>query len=313
MVAESDLPTPLSPYERDQARLIREADELQKKIEALAAQILAKEGPEFKRQAEVDHGVTDPQKLELIAQTAAQLKATKDTIPLRVQPADHRNVVGDAIKQVDADELKRQQQPEPEKEKSAQPQPTPEATDSQQRETEEARKQQLLTNAKELGAKDDVAAAAWVAQAESLDRQRHQHGRYDFNDPPGPSGPSGLRPPVPPQPQPPTPPTPTPAKGALSANEVLQRFGNPELEARYQQQEQRREDAAKASLLSPDSATRAAARGNAPAGKTGDTDLMAAFSPAAIRRKAEEAEAARRANDPTYIQGQGQGRGGRGR
>jgi len=72
----------------------------------------------------------------------------------------------------------------------------PELASSQQQELEKAAAQQLLNNAKELAQKGDSAAVSWVAQAETLDRRRHQSGRYDElpnhqsnNDPPHPRAP----------------------------------------------------------------------------------------------------------------------------
>ncbi|MGO9005290.1 MAG: hypothetical protein ACLQB4_05940 [Beijerinckiaceae bacterium] len=345
MTEEINSPMPLSPSEKEQARLRREAELLQERRDELAAQILAKEGAAFKIKAESEYGETDPQRLELIAAVAANIKATRDTEPLRIQPADHRGLVGDAIDKVDADELARQQQP------------TPEATESQLRETEEARKQQLLNTAEELrlppartaieqsdraelasvhlakefAAKGDASAqqwlndhgqslgtqdsgaAAWVAQAESLDRQRHQHGRYDFSDPPGPSGPSGSRPNDPPQPStPPRSPLPnSPSQGKLSADEVFERFTDPAKMARYNKDTQQREEDAKSFLQSVGNPARTAASGGSSADPSRQDDLMAAFSPSAIKKKTEETRA-ERANDSAQAQSQGRG-GGRGR
>ena len=214
--------------------------------------------------------------------------------------ADQQGLIDQRKAFADADKAKKT--PDAEKTEPAPPEPT-----NKPQQDEDARQQQLVTNAKELGGKEkgDVEAAAWVRQAESLDRQRHQHGRYDFDDPGRPSGGGGARAPV--QPQPPN--SPTPGKDALSANEVFQRFGSPELMARYNMQEQRREDAAKSSLQTPEGAARAAERGITTS-EARQAERIAAYSPAALKKKADEAQAAR-ANDPT--QTQGRGRGGRGR
>lgn len=343
----------LTPDERHQAELRRAAAERDQQTKALALKIFSERGPEFESRAERE-GVDDPQQRKLVAEAMAGILAARETEPVKIFHHDERGLVDAAIPI--AEELSRRQEQAAETANKAQPEPTPEITSSQQREAEEARKQQLLNTAEELrlppartaieqydravlalghvvkefaakgdtGAQQllndrgqtlgtqDSAAAAWVAQADSLDRQQHQHGRYDaLRGGPNPPGGGGANPTPPQAPSSPTPPT--PKSGPLSANDVLQRFGNPELEARYQQQEQRREQDAKSSssLQTPDTPARAAARGNAPAEKAQETDLRAFFSTAAIKKRAEEAEAAR-ANDPTYTQGQGRG-GGRSR
>ncbi len=95
-------------------------------------------------------------------------------------------------------------------------QPTPEPTNKQQQ-TEDPRLAQLIENARQLGGERDPAAAeVWVRQAESLDRQRARHGRYDFNSPPPP--PSGAQPTE--SPQPPTPPRSPLANSAPQDNSV---------------------------------------------------------------------------------------------
>jgi hypothetical protein len=92
----------------------------------------------------------------------------------------------------------------------------------------------------------------------------------------------------------------------LSANEVLQRFGNPELEAQYQRQENQRQQQAKSSLLTPSEISSSAGRGN-----TGDAQkasgLMSDFVKQETKRKAEEERAFDAAKAQVF------GRGGRGR
>jgi hypothetical protein len=136
----------------------------------------------------------------------------------------------------------------------------------------------------------DALKSDWRATAhEVLDRNRPLPPRA------GPSQPTSS-------------PPPSPTKGPLNANEVLQRFGDADLEARYQQDHQRREQRAKSSSARPETAASVIARSNNPAGAGSDTDLMSAFSTAAIKKKAEEEKAAR-ANDPSKGLGRGGGRG----
>ena len=99
-----------------------------------------------------------------------------------------------------------------------------------------------------------------------------------------------------------------PPNAPLNANDVLQRFANPGLAARYHHQEQQHQERqSKSDLLTPQTPASVAARGNMPAESRPEASLMAAFSTAAVKRKAEEEEA-RQANDPTRGLARGGGR-----
>lgn len=144
--------------------------------------------------------------------------------------------------------------------------------------------------------------AAWRATADEV---------CDPKTPPPPPPRRATEPSAPPSPdQPPTPPSPNAAALPLSPNDVLQRFGNPALEASYQQQaQQQQEREAKSPFSTPATAASVVARANAPAGTPReDGGLMSVFVKAETKQKAEEEQAAR-ANDPSKTLE----RGGRGR
>jgi hypothetical protein len=240
----------LTPEDRHLAERRRADEEKERLIAERAAQIKAEHGPELERQAEI-RLIENLETRKAAADEMARILAERGVRPGNIDWRDHREVPDEAIGKVLA---AHEQDPR------------------QQREAEEARKQQLLDNAKALGVKDDAAAASWVAQAETLDRQRHRSGRYDpLKSVPPSNSQSSSRggSPNDPPPRDPTSPTksppPGPTKGPLSANEVLQRFGDPDLEARYEQQEQqRREQQFSSGSTTPDTAASVATRGNVP-------------------------------------------------
>jgi hypothetical protein len=90
---------------------------------------------------------------------------------------------------------------------------------------------------------------------------------------------------------------------------VLQRFGNPALEASYQQQaQQQQEREAKSPFSTPATAASVVARANAPAETPREDGLMSVFVKAETKQKAEEEQAAR-ANDPNKtLERSGRGR-----
>lgn len=110
-----------------------------------------------------------------------------------------------------------------------------------------------------------------------------------------------------PAPQPPQPP-PLNQQLQLTANEVVQRFSDPLLQARYLEQEQRRDQEKKSSLPIPGTSPSMAARGNVPVEKAHESDLMSHFKTSEIKKKAAEEEE-RRSNDPTKGLGRSGGRG----
>jgi hypothetical protein len=146
-----------------------------------------------------------------------------------------------------------------------------------------------------------VKTPLWEAQAGTLDRQRHQFGRYDFPPNTPPSG--GASAPVRPSPDPPKPPTPARANLPLTANEILARHNNPELEARFQNEQQVRADQKKAAT------PEAAVQNNVPTAAAPEFDPMDAFVSPERRKKAAEAAAAARAANPSQSFGRGGGRG----
>jgi hypothetical protein len=269
MVDERDLPKPLSPEERRLAEFHR-ADKANKdEVAERAARIEVEHGEKL-RQRVSDRGIDDEdiQKaaVDILARQMAEHKLDLEQVRTR----QVEEAIGNARAELEA-----------ERAKTSQPQPTPEITNAKPREAEETRRRQLLDNAKALGAKDDVEAASWVAQAETPDRQHGRGGRYDIlkglppkNNPPSSRGGSPNDPP----PRNPTSPTPSlppsPTKGPLSANEVLQRFGNPALQARYAQQEQRREDQINSASPAPATSAKAALRGNVPPEKQAERDSV---------------------------------------
>jgi hypothetical protein len=302
----------------DQARLSREFLEKKDQREEREAQLKSLLA-EFEKQALIRH-VDDETTRKLAAENMVKLLAARSARPEPDGSIDwhmHSGVIDKAIGQANETEALNRQR-EQEANLARQEELVARAHAPQQEPgAEETRKRQLLDNAKALGAKDDVEAASWVAQAETSDRQHGRGGRYDIlkgvppnNNPSSSRGGSPNDPP-PRNPTSPTPsPPPSPTKGPLSANEILQRFGNPELEARYQQEDQqRREQQAKSgSTTRPETAASVIARSNTPAETGSNTDLMSVFSTAATKKKAEE-EQAKRANDPS----KSLGRGGRGR
>ena len=263
---QSELPAPKSPESRALAERSRADDEKERQREEREARLKPLHD-EFEKQALI-RGVDDEATRQIAADNMATLLAARGARPEPDGSIDwrmHPSVIGEAIKGAyeTADSNRRQEEQEARLAREAEL-AAREQERRQQQEAEEAQKQQLIDNAKGLGAKDDVAAASWVAQAETSDRQHHQGGRYDVlkGFPPGnnPSSSRGGSPP-PRDPAGPTPPSPPgPTKEPLSANEVLQRFGNPDLEARYQQQEeQRRAHQTKSASSTPATAASVAA------------------------------------------------------
>jgi hypothetical protein len=95
----------------------------------------------------------------------------------------------------------------------------------------------------------------------------------------------------------------------LNANEVLQRFNDPALQARYQQDQQQRDQDTKSSLYSADTATRSsAARASTSPDGSRDTGLMADFVKTETKQKAAAEEAARAAEAARNLERSG-GRG----
>jgi hypothetical protein len=293
---------------KEQARLKWEAEQREAQAKKEAAKYLEKHREHLESQAaELCGG--EPEKEKLIVEEAARLygqKAVEGRFSI-----DERTLINDAWKNVNAAEATHV-----EAEVLAARQA--EALKRQEQE-KQAEKEKSLNSAKELGQKGDVAAAAWVAQAETANRQHHQGGRYDAlrTDPPdnGPTPPKGGpvngKPPHNPTNSPPNGPPPGgPKSGPLSANEVLGRFGDSDVEARYNEDQQRREQDTKSAYVSADSATKSAARGNSvsSAAEAKEPSLMDFYVTAQDRKNAEEERAAR-ANDPS----KGQMRGGRGR
>jgi hypothetical protein len=88
----------------------------------------------------------------------------------------------------------------------------------------------------------------------------------------------------------------------LTANEILARHNNPELEARFQNEQQVRADQKKAAT------PEAAVQNNVPTAAAPEFDPMDAFVSPERRKKAAEAAAARAAN-PSQSFGRGGGRG----
>jgi hypothetical protein len=323
-MAKDNLETPLSPYEREQARLRREADERQKEEEARAAQIKTARGQEIEKKAEIQ-GIEDPKTREAIVDESAKILAARGARPEQLDWGNHRGVIEEAVDKVlKAEALSRQQ----EHEKAAALTAQQDAEREKQREAaheaairepipgaierfdgvlaaSQAQAQQQRDAEAASRSHPDSGTPLWKAQAGTLDRQRRQFGRYDFppNNPPG----GGASAPVPPSPEPPTPPTPpkppTPARAdsPLTANEILARHNNPELEALFQSEQQRRADREKSAP------TDATASGNAPPEKARDA-LIEMFGTAAIKKKVAEDDATRAAN-PSQSFGRGGGRG----
>lgn len=134
------------------------------------------------------------------------------------------------------------------------------------------------------------------------DWQKSAHEILDRSPPSSPKGGS-------PQPVPPRPPAPDVSQQLkLTADQVLQRFSDPALQARYQQQEQRREQETKSAFSSSDPATRSTARKGGAPDQAPEFDLSSYFKISEIKKNAAD-EVAARANDPN----KGRERGGRGR
>ena len=94
----------------------------------------------------------------------------------------------------------------------------------------------------------------------------------------------------------------------LTANEVLQRFNDPALQARYLERERRYDQEKKSSQPMAGTSSSAQARGNAPTEKAQETDLRSYFRTSEIKKKAAE-EAEQRSNDLTKGPGRSGGRG----
>jgi hypothetical protein len=321
-MAEHDLETPLSPQQREQERRRREADEKQKEIEAREAQLIALHGKELERQAEIQ-GVQDRETQNAVAVEMAKTLAQSGARPKNFDLANYRGVIEEAVgKVLEAEALSRQQehdkalaltaQQDAEREEqrvaaheAAKREPIPgaiERFDGLLAASKEQAQQQR--DAEAAGRSNpDIGTPLWEAQAATLDRQRRQFGRYDF--PPNNAPRDGASAPVLPSPDPPNPPRPpTPARTnePLTANEILARHNNPELEARFQKEQQVRADQKKAAT------PEAVVQNNAPSGKRHETGLMADFVTPETKRKVAEAEAARAAN-PSQSLGRGGGRG----
>ena len=223
------------PYQREQERRRREADEKQKEIEAREAQLIALHGKEFERQAEIQ-GVQDRETQNAVAAEMAKILAQSGARPKNFDLANYRGVIEEAVgKVLEAEALSRQQEHEKALALTAQQDAEREeqrvaAHDAAIREPipgAVARLDGLLAASKVQAQQQRDAEAAsrphpdsgtplWKAQAATLDRQRRQIGRYDFppNNPPG----DGASAPVPPSPEPPTPPKPpTPARAEFPA------------------------------------------------------------------------------------------------
>jgi hypothetical protein len=156
---------------------------------------------------------------------------------------------------------------------------------------EELRLKQEYEKAVRDGENLKIKEALRESQAATPERLQRQFGRYDaLRDPPSP-----LQPPTSQNPNQP-----------LSANEVLQRFGDPALQAQYQKQEDQRQQQAKPSLLTPSEISQAGGRGNAGDAQKG-TGLMSDFVKQETKRKTEEERAFDAAKAQVF------GRGGHGR
>lgn len=296
----------------EQARLSREFLDKERQLKEREARLqLLHE--EFEKQALI-RGVDDEATRQIAADNMVRLLAAREARPEPDGSIDwrmHPGVIDEAIGRASQAEDSNRRQEEQEGHLARQAELAAQQQERRhQQEAEEARTQQLIDNAKALGAKDGVAAA-WVAHAETPDRQHHRHGRYDVlkGVPPNnnPSSPHGGPPTDPTSPT--KSPTPGPTTGPLSANEVLQRFGNPELEARYEQQEQqRRVQQLNSGSTMPKTAASVIARSNTPAENKSDDDLMNMFSTAATKKRAQEEQAAR-ANEPNKNRGREGGRG----
>jgi hypothetical protein len=294
---DDGFPQPTPPDERRQKQLIAEHEAREQRKKELTAQILLKEGPSIERTLADEYDEHEPERRRAIAQIAAETKALELTQPGRIFPVEHH--VNEFIPQAIAVQDKR------EAEQAASPLAAVEApalVDSEQARLEQLVKaaqslpvhtvppaapepvaapqptrDRLLDSAKVLHATDDRAAATWVAQAESADRQRHQNGRYDALRKPPAGGQDGPAPSHDPLPS-------GPPNGPLSANEILGRFGNPEREARFQKQEKQTNEQREKAASTPDAITQAVVRGDG---------LLVSFVTPATRKKVELEQEAR--------------------
>ena len=298
---------PLSPDERRQEELRRAYDEKQRLTKERAALIIAKYGDEIARL------VDDPNRDDEIKELAVDIIAKRlaeSTLHRENFSADHvirdldMRKVSDAVSSAH-ETLKANQEKEAQehalKQVAQQQQPaqdpaTPAGT--AETNTPDRRNRQIglydeLKRLSEQSPKELSPApivAAWRATADEV---------CDPKTPPSPPPRRATEPSAPPSPdQPPTPPSPNAAALSLSPDDVLQRFGNPALEASYQQQaQQQQEREAKSPFSTPATAASVVARANAPAETPREDGLMSVFVKAETKQKAEEEQAAR-ANDP---------------
>ncbi len=309
---------PLSPDERRQEELRRAYDEKQRLTIERAALIIAKHGDEIARL------VDDPNRDDEIKELAVDIIAKRlaeSTLHRENFSADHvirdldMRKVSDAVssahetlkanqkKEAQEHALKQVAQPQQPAQGSATPAGEAETNTPDRRNRQiglyDELKRLSEQSPKELSPAPIVAA--WRATADEV---------CDPKTPPPPSPRRATEPSAPPSPdQPPTPPSPNAAALSLSPDDVLQRFGNPALEASYQQQaQQQQEREAKSPFSTPATAASVVARANAPAETPREDGLMSVFVKAETKQKAEEEQAAR-ANDPNKtLERSGRGR-----
>ncbi len=305
---ENNPPKPVSPEERRQAQLRHIAREREQKAKEIAAQLEIERGPTWALDVTDEH---DPERIQAIVKVAAEIRAQELTEPWAVHYRDERGLVERAAKELE----RREQQAETAKQaESAAPprQPGQESgtpiANAEPNAPGRNRQNGLYDELKRLSEQSPKElspapiVAAWRATADEV---------CDPKTPPPPPPRRATEPSAPPSPdQPPTPPSPNAAALSLSPDDVLQRFGNPALEAHYQQQaQQQQEREAKSPFSTPATAASVVARANAPAETPReDGGLMSVFVKAETKQKAEEEQAAR-ANDPNKtLERSGRGR-----
>lgn len=261
---------PVPPDERRQTELRRDSEEKARQTAERAARIKTEYGAELEWRVEHLHGIDDEATRKAAVEILAGHMAVRKLGLEDLRGPQVEEAIGKAL--AAEEENRRLQERDSEKTRNTEPA------------AQEKQRQHALKADWELTAR------------EVLDRK-----------PPSPPRDGASRPgPV----TPPTPPlTNSNHQFKLAANEVLQRFNDPALQARYQQQEEeRREQEIKLASPTPNTPDKTATRGNVPAENAREEGLLGSFVTPATKKRAEE-EKAERANEASKNFGRGGGRG----
>lgn len=262
----------------EQQRLRDAFEARQREIEEAAARIYEGRGDELARQVAIrdQDVIADSEFHEEAARDAAQLLAEHGVRSTNFALSDHRDVIDEAMRRVEerhvAQEELSQESSQPVAEAQAHARPLEEelqalAASFDRRHGQanydglsQAEIQQPESVPQEVASWD-----AWEARVRESEWKQMQVGRSDE------AAPVDLTQP-------------------LSPNEILQRFDNPDFQARYQYQDDQRRDYEKSSSLSPEEIAQALSAHGGSADTTKEIGLLADFVTSQTKEKAAEEE-----------------------